>query len=67
MDAMNSGAVLVVDEIEASMHPMLTRHLIEMLQDQNSNKNHAQLIFTTHDIAGFKIASQRSNLVCRER
>lgn len=49
MDAMNSGAVLVVDEIEASMHPMLTRHLIEMLQDQNSNKNHAQLIFTTHD------------------
>lgn len=49
MDAMNSGAVLVVDEIEASMHPMLTRHLIEMIQDQNVNKNHAQLIFTTHD------------------
>lgn len=49
MDAMNSGAALVVDEIEASMHPLLTRHLIEMIQDQTINQNHAQLIFTTHD------------------
>ena len=49
MDAMNSGAVLVVDEIEASMHPLLTRHLIEMIQDQTINQNHAQLVFTTHD------------------
>lgn len=49
MDAMKSGAVLVVDEIEASMHALLTRHLIEMIQDQTVNQNHAQLIFTTHD------------------
>lgn len=49
MNAINSGTVLVVDEIEASMHPLLTRHLIEMMQDQIINKNHAQLIFTTHD------------------
>ncbi len=49
MDALNSGAVLVVDEIEASMHPLLTRHLIKMIQDQTTNQNHAQLIFTTHD------------------
>lgn len=49
MDAIKSGTVLVVDEIEASMHPLLTRHLIEMMQDQTINKNHAQLIFTTHD------------------
>jgi AAA15 family ATPase/GTPase len=49
MDAINSGTVLLVDEIEASMHPLLTRHLIEMMQDQTINKNHAQLIFTTHD------------------
>ena len=49
MDVMHSGGVLVVDEIEASMHPLLTRHLIEMIQDQTINQNHAQLIFTTHD------------------
>lgn len=49
MDAIKSGTVLVIDEIEASMHPLLTRHLIDMMQDQTINKNHAQLIFTTHD------------------
>jgi hypothetical protein len=49
MEAMEAGAVLVVDEIEASMHPLLTRHLIEMVQDPLVNTNHAQLIFTTHD------------------
>lgn len=49
MEAIDCGAVLVVDEIEASMHPLLTRHLIEMIQDQTINQNHAQLIFTTHD------------------
>ena len=47
--ALESGAVLVVDEIESSMHPLLTRHLIEMVQDTAINTNHAQLIFTTHD------------------
>ncbi len=47
--ALESGAVLVVDEIESSMHPLLTRHLIEMVQDAAINTNHAQLIFTTHD------------------
>lgn len=49
MAAMKSGAVLVIDEIETSMHPLLTRHLIEMVQDPVTNPHHAQLIFTTHD------------------
>lgn len=38
-----------MDEIESSMHPLLTRHLIEMVQDASINTKHAQLIFTTHD------------------
>ena len=49
MEALQNGSVLVVDEIESSMHPLLTRHLIEMIQDATVNTNHAQLIFTTHD------------------
>ena len=51
--ALESGSVLVVDEIESSMHPLLTRHLIEMVQDAAINTNHAQLIFTTHDTGAF--------------
>ncbi len=49
LEAMEEGALLLVDEIESSMHPLLTRHLIEMIQDPQINTKHAQLIFTTHD------------------
>ena len=31
------------------MHPLLTRRLIEMVQDSSVNANGAQLLFTTHD------------------
>lgn len=49
MEALETGSLLLVDEIESSMHPLLTRHLIEMLQDSEINTKKAQLIFTTHD------------------
>lgn len=49
MECLDAGTVLVVDELETSMHPLLTRHLIEMIQDPTINRNQAQLLFTTHD------------------
>lgn len=49
LQTLENGGTLVVDEIEASMHPLLTRHLIECMQDRAINRNQAQLIFTTHD------------------
>jgi len=50
IDALEKGGVLFVDEIEASMHPLLTKRLVEMMQNPGINTNHAQLIFTTHDV-----------------
>ena len=49
IEALEKGGILFVDEIDASMHPSLTRRLVEMVQDLSINTNHAQLIFTTHD------------------
>ena len=49
LQALENGALLVVDEIEDSLHPLLTRRLIEMVQDQTINTKGAQLLFTTHD------------------
>ncbi len=49
LKVLDEGGILVVDEIEASMHPLLTRHLIETMQDRDLNQKQAQLIFTTHD------------------
>ena len=49
LQALEAGALLVVDEIEDSLHPLLTKRLIEMVQDSTVNTNGAQLLFTTHD------------------
>jgi hypothetical protein len=49
IEALEKGGILFVNEIDASMHPMLTRRLVEMVQNPSINTNHAQLIFTTHD------------------
>lgn len=40
---------MAVDEIEPSLHPLLTRHLVQYMQDSSVNPRGAQLIFTTHD------------------
>ncbi len=43
------GRILVVDELEASMHPNLAEHIIRQFNDPQSNPRNAQLIFSTHD------------------
>lgn len=49
IDTLKRGSVIILDEIDASLHPLLTIALIEMFQDPAINKNRAQLIFSTHD------------------
>jgi AAA15 family ATPase/GTPase len=40
--------VLVVDELDISLHPNLVRALVKMFHDPEVNKNKAQLIFNNH-------------------
>lgn len=47
--ALETGSLLLVDEGESSMHPLLTRHLVEKMQDPAINIHGAQLLFTSHD------------------
>lgn len=49
LQALENGSLLVVDEIEDSLHPLLTKRLIELVQDSTMNVNGTQLLFTTHD------------------
>ncbi|MBR2587352.1 AAA family ATPase [Candidatus Saccharibacteria bacterium] len=49
IDAIDSGGVLVVDELDSSLHPFLSSKIVKTFQDPNINKKHAQLIFTSHD------------------
>lgn len=43
------GGVLIVDELENKIHPLLMRLIVSKFQNPKSNPNHAQLIFTTHN------------------
>jgi len=46
---LEKGGIFFVDDIDASMHPLLTKHLVEMMQNPEINTNGAQLVLTTHD------------------
>lgn len=46
---LSCGGVLLVDELEKEMHPMLVELVVSKFQSPSSNPNHAQLIFTTHN------------------
>ncbi|WP_445636928.1 ATP-binding protein [Nostoc sp. DSM 114161] len=46
---LQDGEVLLVDELDRSLHPVLSKALLKMFNDPEINKNNAQLIFTTHD------------------
>jgi hypothetical protein len=43
------GEVILIDELDRSSHPVLSKALIKMFNNPEINKNNAQLIFTTHD------------------
>ena len=47
--ALNHGGILIIDEIEAKMHPRITLDIIDTFLNKKTNPNHAQLIFATHD------------------
>ena len=49
IDTLQNGTILIIDELDASLHPILTQHLIKLFYDKNINDNNAQLIFATHD------------------
>ncbi len=48
-DVLKSGSVLFVDELNARLHPLLTRNIILTFLNPKLNTKHAQLIFTAHD------------------
>lgn len=48
-DIIQRGKVLVVDELDRSLHALLVRHFIQVFNDPEINKAGAQLVFSTHD------------------
>lgn len=59
--ALAEGSLLVVDELDAKLHPKLLKFIIMLFKNPEINKNGAQLIFTSHDISTMKSSVFRTD------
>lgn len=51
LEALANGTTIIIDELDKSLHPKLTRALIQLFHSKKNNPHNAQLIFTTHDVS----------------
>ena len=49
VDTLKKGKVLIIDEFDARIHPLISRAIVELFNSNETNPNNAQLIFMTHD------------------
>lgn len=61
---LRQGGLLVVDEIDASLHPQLSQVILRMFKDPDYNRTGAQLVFTTHDT--FLLSAQSDSMLTPE-
>ena len=60
IDTLHNGRVLAIDELDAQLHPILVRHIIELFNNPATNPNNAQLIVNIQspDLLGYKVYSE---------
>ena len=51
INILSEGGVMVIDELDKSLHPMLTKAIIKLFNNPKTNPNNAQLIFASHDVS----------------
>lgn len=49
LDTLANGRILLIDELDSSLHPLLSARLVKLFNDPHINVNNAQLVFTSHD------------------
>lgn len=54
LNALNEGRMVVVDELDAKLHPKLLRYMISLFKNKSVNTRGAQLLFTSHDLSTMK-------------
>lgn len=52
--ALREGRLVIIDELDAKLHPKLLRYIISLFKNRRLNQNGAQLLFTSHDMATMK-------------
>ena len=54
MIALAEGRLVIIDELDAKLHPKLLRYIVSLFTNRNINKYGAQLLFTSHDMSTMK-------------
>lgn len=49
LEALDAGTVVLIDELDASLHPVMSAEAVRMFQDAEANPRGAQMLFTSHD------------------
>lgn len=62
-DVLTDGGILVIDELDASLHPLLTLSITHLFNSTEHNPNNAQLIFSTHDTNLFSYGKFRRDQI----
>ena len=52
--ALSEGRLVIIDELDAKLHPKLLRYIISLFTNPKINKHGAQLLFTSHDMSTMK-------------
>lgn len=63
IDTLNSGKILVIDEMDSRLHPALMKFIVKLFNSPKINKNKAQLIFASHDIGSLTRAMFRRDQI----
>lgn len=61
--ALREGGVLVVDELDAKLHPLLTRAIVLLFQNADTNSGGGQLVFATHDTNVLRMCNLRRDQI----
>ena len=62
-DVLQDGGVLIIDELDSSLHPLLTLAITKLFNSEIENKKNAQLIFSTHDTNLFSYGKYRRDQI----
>lgn len=49
LSSLKRGTLLIVDELDSHLHPLVSQAIVALYQSPSTNKNNAQIMFTTHD------------------
>lgn len=62
-DTLRDGKLLIVDELDAKLHPLLTRSIVGLFMNPETNPHGAQLVFATHDTNLLNLAYLRRDQI----